>query len=260
MTALPKTVARWDYNGDHMAQIEDGDYVRYDDYAQQAINGQTVIAQQQAIRDLEGEIALAQGRLAIRNEQIDGYERQLGIINAGAERTIGSEIERLMTLEKVADDLMRERRAHQAPTPPSSKEMTDRDMLRSCLAAMRHSHYEMGGHTDWSLMIDSIEKHLAGSAAETTRESEFVSIGWQYKFPSSWGGDVWLDSSSQYNGHNYTESREIFARRAEKAPECQTCNDTGEIDELLGGIARSNPHAPCPDCRPTSAQKTGAKP
>lgn len=30
-----------------------------------------------------------------RNEQIDGYERQLGIDNAGAERTIGSEIDRI---------------------------------------------------------------------------------------------------------------------------------------------------------------------
>lgn len=29
---------------------------------------------------------------------------------------------------------------------------------------------------------------------------------------------------------------------------CDTCRDTGEIDETLGGHARSNPHAPCPDC------------
>jgi hypothetical protein len=30
---------------------------------------------------------------------------------------------------------------------------------------------------------------------------------------------------------------------------CETCQDTGEIDETLGGISTSNPHAPCPDCR-----------
>jgi hypothetical protein len=30
---------------------------------------------------------------------------------------------------------------------------------------------------------------------------------------------------------------------------CTTCRGTGEIDETLGGISTSNPHAPCPDCR-----------
>ena len=30
---------------------------------------------------------------------------------------------------------------------------------------------------------------------------------------------------------------------------CETCHDTGEIDETLGGISTSDPHAPCPDCR-----------
>lgn len=29
---------------------------------------------------------------------------------------------------------------------------------------------------------------------------------------------------------------------------CDTCRDTKEIDETLGGDARSDPHAPCPDC------------
>lgn len=48
-------------------------------------------------RDLE----TVQRQLDIRNEQIDGYERQLGIINESASRTIGSEIERLMN--EVAD-------------------------------------------------------------------------------------------------------------------------------------------------------------
>ncbi len=29
---------------------------------------------------------------------------------------------------------------------------------------------------------------------------------------------------------------------------CETCRDTGEVDETLGGEPTSNPHAPCPDC------------
>lgn len=30
--------------------------------------------------------------------------------------------------------------------------------------------------------------------------------------------------------------------------DCETCGGSGEIDETLGGIAPSNPHASCPDC------------
>lgn len=31
---------------------------------------------------------------------------------------------------------------------------------------------------------------------------------------------------------------------------CDTCQDTGEVDETLGAAweAHANPHAPCPDC------------
>lgn len=29
---------------------------------------------------------------------------------------------------------------------------------------------------------------------------------------------------------------------------CETCRDTGEIDQTLGGIGTSDPHCPCPDC------------
>lgn len=34
----------------------------------------------------------------------------------------------------------------------------------------------------------------------------------------------------------------------EPAEDCETCCGTGEVDETLGGIGTSNPHAPCPDC------------
>jgi DnaJ-class molecular chaperone len=30
--------------------------------------------------------------------------------------------------------------------------------------------------------------------------------------------------------------------------ECDVCEGIGTIDELLGGIARSDPEAKCPDC------------
>jgi hypothetical protein len=47
------------------------------------------------------EVERLQRALDQRNEQIDGYERQLGIDSAGAERTIGSEIERLLAASRV---------------------------------------------------------------------------------------------------------------------------------------------------------------
>ena len=47
------------------------------------------------MRTLLVEVEALQRDLNLRNEQIDGYERQLGIHKAGAEHTIGSEIERL---------------------------------------------------------------------------------------------------------------------------------------------------------------------
>lgn len=70
------------------------------------------------------------------------------------------------------------------------------------------------------------EKHDAISALEiaSRREAdelrkdaerwrELESVGRQYRFPSIWGGTIWLDSSNDYNGSRYTETREIFARR-----------------------------------------------
>lgn len=39
----------------------------------------------------------------------------------------------------------------------------------------------------------------------------------------------------------YFAEREIYS--------CDTCRDTGEVDETLGGFGTSDPHAPCPDCQ-----------
>lgn len=54
-------------------------------------------------REARIEIEELRRNLDLRNEQIDGYERQLGIDQAGAERTIGSEIDRLLRNKTHAD-------------------------------------------------------------------------------------------------------------------------------------------------------------
>lgn len=50
-------------------------------------------------------IETLQRNLDLRNEQIDGYERQLGIIDQDAARTIGTEIESLQAVAKLASEL-----------------------------------------------------------------------------------------------------------------------------------------------------------
>jgi hypothetical protein len=42
---------------------------------------------------------------------------------------------------------------------------------------------------------------------------EYESVGYQYKFHGAFGGVTWRDSSNDYNGGRYVESREIFAKR-----------------------------------------------
>lgn len=59
----------------------------------ESLDSKSAIAAELAHRDIE--IENLRRNLNLRNEQIDGYERQLGIDQAGAERTVGSEIERL---------------------------------------------------------------------------------------------------------------------------------------------------------------------
>jgi hypothetical protein len=53
-----------------------------------------------------------------------------------------------------------------------------------------------------------------------------------------------------YNGWDTDLSWEDAVKREidDFIAACTTCGGTGEIDETLGGIATSNPHAPCPDC------------
>lgn len=62
-----------------------------------------------------------------------------------------------------------------------------------------------------------IHGYMAGlDAARVTASApadEYESVGWQYRFPSIWGGMVWRDSPNDYNGSHYTEAREISAKR-----------------------------------------------
>lgn len=98
-------------------------------------------------------------------------------------------------------------------------------------------------------LTDQLEKlgpePAAGVGVTDLAGSSYEAVGWQYKFPSLWGGHVWRDSASRYNGSDYSESREIFAKRSP----CARCGGAGTIcdpETWMGG--------PCPDC---SAVKTG---
>lgn len=52
------------------------------------------------------------------------------------------------------------------------------------------------------------------------------------------------------------EERTITIRMNAVDVSCETCRDTGEIDQTLGGISTSDPHTPCPDCRPARGTST----
>lgn len=68
----------------------------------------------------------------------------------------------------------------------------------------------------YSARAAEAEARLAEAEAlrkDAERWRELESVGRQYRFPSIWGGTVWRDSSNDYNGSRYTETREIFARR-----------------------------------------------
>lgn len=101
-------------------------------------------------------------------------------------------------------------------------------------------HEIVGGYTAAGTvdvyLASEVDAVLAQNAVETTEEPEFESVGWQYKFASIWGGHVWRDSPSRHNGSDYTESREIFARRAVKseARRCSECDDTGTVVDTEG--------------------------
>lgn len=62
--------------------------------------------------------------------------------------------------------------------------------------------------------------------------------------------DMLIDWNSRHVGDAAMTVAGIPHRAASTSMswKCDTCRDTGEIDETLGGHARSNPHAPCPDC------------
>jgi hypothetical protein len=63
-------------------------------------------------------------------------------------------------------------------------------------------------------LVAAVEALLDSAPKMGNAEPAYESVGFQYRFPSSWGGNVWRDSPNSYNGHSYDASREIFARKA----------------------------------------------
>ena len=79
------------------------------------------------------------------------------------------------------------------------------DLLARCEAAEARL-----AETEWSCA----GKGPDSSLPSTPSPDEYESVGWQYKVPGISGGGEWRDSPHNYNGSRYTESREIFAKRA----------------------------------------------
>jgi hypothetical protein len=93
---------------------------------------------------------------------------------------------------------------------------TNADLLQAAwLKYGRHSH-DCQRYGEHQCTCGFVETCIAlRSPEKTTAVPEYESAGWQYCFPSLWGGVVWRDSASSYNGSNYTASREIFVKRAD---------------------------------------------
>ncbi len=75
---------------------------------------------------------------------------------------------------------------------------------------------EPEGEANLSLRLAQQEEEIGKYKAWTRSVDswEYESAGYQYMFPSIWGGVVWLDSSSRHNGNEPVGSREIFVKRA----------------------------------------------
>lgn len=110
-----------------------------------------------------------------RNEQIDGYERQLGIDSAGAERTIGSEIERLRSLQGECPSgttsepgLQQARKPGESPALLTSKERLTPERLESYKAVLPYGSALGVGGDALRTLIDEIEACWAERSSRET--------------------------------------------------------------------------------------------
>lgn len=114
-----------------------------------------------------------------------------------------------------------------------------------------------------SILNDSGKTHFAGcwavhwqcAMARMTDEVERLQL-----LAADYGGQLTAANAemARLRSENYLlqNDRDNLAdnvHRLQTEPDdvtCETCRDTGEIDQTLGGISTSDPHTPCPDCRP----------
>lgn len=85
-------------------------------------------------------------------------------------------------------------------------EVTAECVEHDCPCQRQIAGYKLNAEM-WAGQVIELQEQLAARPAPET-PAEFVSVGYQYKFPSFWGGVVWRDSPSRHNGSDYTESRE----------------------------------------------------
>lgn len=157
----------------------------------------------------------------------------------------------------------------------TSKRMTDRELLRSCMEAMYIAHRVQGARTDWSLMIEDIRRHLESSAHETngvTDEQAFTAAAVRALRGHRWCGDQypengWPDINTALalyaklgrsplepspepckHGHTNQGCRECFPLKASETPQhdfrgptvsCR-CGWIGHPNALIG--------LTCPKC------------
>lgn len=106
-------------------------------------------------------------------------------------------------------------------------------------------------HAELWAIINQIADVSFGKIRPAPETPARIPDGYAYRYPYSSGGTYIVFEPRA--DRDAIEAIPYFFGASAKTPECSTCNDTGEVDEMLGGIARSDPHAPCPDCRPVKA-------
>ncbi len=64
----------------------------------------------------------------------------------------------------------------------------------------------------WLAFTEEDVVKIGDALRSMDHKQQYVSAGYQYKFPHATGGFVWRDTSDMYNSHRHLESREVFAK------------------------------------------------